>query len=67
MTELNFSIEPRVRRGESREEFYTHVKREPFGLNKRTRRMNAGQCVSLPDGTYPEDKKIAEGAKAGAE
>jgi len=45
-------------RGESRLEKYTPTKSEPFGLNKRTRRLAKGILTSKPDGSVdPAVKK----------
>lgn len=41
-------------RGKAREEHYEPQRKEPFGLNKRTRRQNAGLLVTLPNGEYPK-------------
>lgn len=42
----------KTKRGESRIEKVTKDREEPFGLNKRARRIAAGQMdVTRPDGT----------------
>lgn len=43
------SEKPKV--GEARQEYYTQSKMEPFGLNKRSRRVARGDMqVTTPDG-----------------
>jgi hypothetical protein len=42
---------PKLERGKAIEQHYTPIKSEPFGLNKRTRRLKSGHLnVSTPDG-----------------
>lgn len=46
-----------TKRGEAREEKFTKTKEEPFGLNKRARRLRKGDLtVTRPDGTQGESK-----------
>lgn len=47
----------RTKRGESRVEKFTKTAEEPFGLNKRARRLRDGNAdVTRPDGTQGEWK-----------
>jgi hypothetical protein len=50
-------------RGESRMEYYTPTKSEPFGLNKRTRRLAKGILTTKPDGSVdpmPDSQRYAD-------
>jgi Tfp pilus assembly protein PilP len=42
--------------GEAQEQYYAPGKTEPFGLNKRTRRLRRGIACTMPDGTTDGEK-----------
>ena len=45
------AVNDKAKQGEARQEYYTQSKMEPFGLNKRSRRIARGdRQVTTPDG-----------------
>lgn len=45
------AVSEKAKVGEARQEYYTQSKMEPFGLNKRSRRIARGDMqVTTPDG-----------------